>query len=149
MNKKTFAYMVDGRPYTTHDQYITGREIKNQASVPADYLLYLTHKHAVDELIEDGKQIDLAMPAIEKFITKAPSQRDQIIINNVYVDYDAETISYVKVLEMNPKGYDPSHEYSVVYFDGPYQNPSGEMNPGDILYVKNKMRFNVEGSHRS
>lgn len=149
MSRKTFAYMVDGRPYTSHEQYITGREIKRQAGVPSDYLLYLTRKHAADELIEDGKHVDLAMPAIEKFVTKVPSQRNQIIINDVYIDYDGETITYVKVLELNPKGYDPSHEYSVVYFDGPYQNPSGEMNPGDVLHVKDKMRFNVEGSHRS
>lgn len=149
MVRRTFSYMVDGRPYTSYEQYITGLEIKSHAGVPADYLLYLTRKHAADELIEDGQQVDLAMPAIEKFVTKAPSQRNQIIINNVYIDYEDETISYVKVLELNPKGYDPSHEYSVVYFDGPYQNPSGEMKPGDVVYVKDKMRFNVEGSHRS
>lgn len=149
INKRTFAFMVDGHPYTTREQYVTGHEIKAQAGVPDGYLLFLTHKKAEDELIEDGRQVDLAMPGIEKFITREPSHEQQIIINDSHIDYDGESITYDQVVRLNPKGYDPAHEYSVVYFDGPYQNPTGEMEPGNVVFVKDQMRFNVTGSHSS
>ena len=148
-NKRNYAFMVDGRPYTTREQYVTGREIKQQAGVLAGYLLFLTHKKETDELIEDFRQVDLAMPGIEKFITKEPSHRTHIIINNEQVEYNDESITYDQVVRLNPKGYQPDHEYSVVFFDGPYQNPTGEMKPGDIVFVKDQMKFNVTGSHCS
>lgn len=148
-SNRTFAFMVDGHPYTTREQFVTGREIKAQAGVPTGNLLFLTHKKAADELIEDGRQVDLAMPGIEKFITREPSHQQQIIINDSHIDYDGESITYDQVVRLNPKGYDPTHEYSVVYFDGPYQNPTGEMKPGDVVFVKDQMKFNVTGSHCS
>ena len=148
-SNRTFAFMVDGHPYTTREQFVTGREIKEQAGVPAGYLLFLTHKKEADELIEDFRQVDLAMPGIEKFITREPSHQTHIIINGVQVEYEEGSISYDQVVRLNPQGYQPDHEYSVVYFDGPHQNPSGEMNPGDVVFVKDQMKFNVTGSHCS
>ena len=148
-SNRTFAYKVNDTPYTTKHQYITGAEIKEQAGIPADHIVFLVRKGYDNELIEDGKSVNLALPGIEKFITCPPTQKQELIINLKHVVYEASSISYSDVVRLAGYTPDETHEYTVAYFDGPKENPSGEMLPGDVVDVQNNMSFNVTGSHRS
>ena len=66
-SNRTYAYKVNDTPYTTKHQYITGAEIKEQAGIPADHIVFLVRKGYDNELIEDDESVDLALPGIEKF----------------------------------------------------------------------------------
>lgn len=147
-SNRTYAYKVNDTPYTTKHQYITGAEIKEQAGIPADHIVFLVRKGYDNELIEDGESVNLAMPGIEKFITCAPAQKQLLIVNDKPVEYAQEKISYEGIVKL--AGETPgTSEYTVVYFEGPKENPSRKMYPGDIVYVQHKMVFNVTGSHLS
>lgn len=39
--------------------------------------------------------------------------------------------------------------YTMKYSNGPRQNPNGSMDKGDIVYINNKMIFNVTETNRS
>lgn len=147
-SNRTYAYKVNDTPYTTKLQYITGAEIKEQAGIPADHIVFLVRKGYDNELIEDDKSVNLAMPGIEKFITCAPAQKQMLIVNEKHIEYSPDKISYEGVVKLAGET-SSTHEYTVVYFEGPKENPSGKMFPGDIVYVQHKMVFNVTGSHLS
>lgn len=147
-SNRTFAYKVNDKPYTTKHQYLTGREIKEQSGVAADSILLLVRKGYDNELIEDDKPVNFAMPGIEKFITCSPMQKQMLIVNDAPVEYLQREISYDGIVKL--AGFTPgTHEYTVVYFEGPKENPSGKMYPGDTVFVQHKMVFNVAGSHLS
>lgn len=148
-SNRTYAYKVNETPYTTKHQYITGAEIKEEAGIPADHIVFLVRKGYDNERIDDQVTVNLATPGIERFITCVPTQKQELIVNRKHIEYEPDTITYDGIVRL--AGFTPNetHEYTVVYFDGPKENPSGEMLPGDVVVVQNKMSFNVTGSHRS
>jgi hypothetical protein len=53
-------FFVDGRQYETDKKHLTGAEIKNTASVPAGYQLFLEEEgDTPDKPISDGDTVDL------------------------------------------------------------------------------------------
>ena len=147
-SNRTYAYKVNDTPYTTKHQYITGAEIKEQAGIPADHNVFLVRKGYDNELIDDDGSVNLAMPGIEKFISCTPTEKQMLIVNGDPVEYAPEKIQYEGILKL--AGETPgTSEFTVVYFEGPKENPSGKMFPGDIVYVQHKMVFDVTGSHLS
>lgn len=63
---KVLHFKVEGKMYETAQQFITGAEIKKIAGIPLDVDLYLhINKPYSDELIDNDKLVDLAMPGIE------------------------------------------------------------------------------------
>jgi len=64
-------YKIEGKTFTTTEQYITGRELKAQGGIPQDAELYLAiQKPFDDELIENDNRVNLARPDIEQFFVK-------------------------------------------------------------------------------
>ena len=76
-SNRTYAYKVNDTPYTTKHQYITGAEIKEQAGIPADHIVFLVRKGYDNELIEDGVDGNVDFPQIvfEKGATERGFQR--------------------------------------------------------------------------
>jgi hypothetical protein len=72
--KKELSYIIDGKSFKTDRQYILGRQIREQGSIPADYQIFLAIKGPYeDELIEDGDRVNLARPGIESFYGCKPN----------------------------------------------------------------------------
>ena len=70
---KVLHFKIEGKMYESAQQFITGAEIKKIAGIPLDVDLYLhINKPYSDELIDNDKLIDLAMPGIEEFNTRKP-----------------------------------------------------------------------------
>ncbi|WP_412464914.1 multiubiquitin domain-containing protein [Flavobacterium mekongense] len=70
-SERPFKIVIEGKEYTTTDQYKTGAELKKLAGIPLDVDLYLSiRKPYKDELIENDKSVDLAREGIEKFFVK-------------------------------------------------------------------------------
>ena len=70
---KVLHFKIEGKMYESAQQFITGAEIKKIAGIPLDVDLYLhINKPYSDELIDNDKLVDLAMPGIEEFNTRKP-----------------------------------------------------------------------------
>lgn len=71
MKDNSLNYKIEGKTFTTKEQYITGRELKIQGGIPLDTELYLAiEKPFNDELIENDTRVNLARPDIEQFFVK-------------------------------------------------------------------------------
>ena len=147
---KTFDFSVDGTRCHTEHQFLTGTQIKSMAGVPADFELYLVVPGYQDELIDDDKIVNLARPGIERFESRKPGNQVIIFINTSPKPYDRPVITYNDVVILF--GGDPNNPqkgYSISYAGGPRENPRGVLAPGHQVFVKHKMRFNVDETDRS
>lgn len=71
MQNNTLQYKIEGKTFTTTEQYITGHELKIQGGIPLDAELYLAiQKPFKDELIDNDTRVNLARPDIEQFFVK-------------------------------------------------------------------------------
>ena len=57
---KQYHFFVDGKQYETDKKQLNGADIKNKASVPAGYQLFLEEEgDTPDKPISDGDTVDL------------------------------------------------------------------------------------------
>jgi hypothetical protein len=71
---KVFKFMVDGKPYDSPDQIVTGAQIKIIASIAPTFGLFLEgHGNTSDTNINDADQVDLSQPGREQFYTVPPA----------------------------------------------------------------------------
>lgn len=150
MKPKFLEFSVDGTRCRTEHQFLTGAQIKRMAGVPADFELYLVVPGYQDELIDDDKTVNLARPGIERFESRRPGHQVFIYINTTSKPYDRPVISYEEVVALfGGDASNPLKGYSISYADGPRQNRSGILAQGQQVFVKHKMRFNVDETDRS
>lgn len=145
--KKTLKYFVDGKPFFSKSQYITGEEIKIAAGLPLDIELFLNVPEGwQDQRIGNEDRVNLARPGQERFISKRKTVI--IFVNGTRYEYTGATISFEKVIEFAQ--VPPSSQgYLIKYNHGPHQNPKGILSRGTVVYVKDNMNFNVRSSHQS
>jgi len=63
--------IIEGKRYKWHDQYITGREIKNLGGISPQAKLFLAITNPwTNEPVSDNEHIDLGRPGIEQFFEK-------------------------------------------------------------------------------
>ena len=74
-----------------------------------------------------------------------------LIVNGRERDWDNLQISFKEVAILAFGTYDdnPNRIYTVTFDRGPHQNPEGSMVYGDVVFVKNKMIFNVTATDKS
>ena len=151
MAKKKFNFMVANKPYFTEHQFLTGEQIKVLAGIPAEYELYMTAPHMRDVLIENHTMVNLALPGVEKFEARKPNEGIIISVNGSQIPYSNPTISYEQLGVIVYGGNHISNQqgYTVVYKDGPDQNPSGVLSKGNEVFVKHNMKFDVTRTHLS
>ena len=151
MAKQKFNFMVANKPYFTEHQFLTGKQIKELAGISAEYELYMTAPHTRDELDDDNKIVNLALPGVEKFEARKPAEGIMIIVNGSLIPYNNPTISYEQLGIIVYGGNNPSNRqgYTVVYKDGPDQNPGGVLSKGNEVFVKHNMKFDVTRTHLS
>ena len=151
MARKKYNFLVANKPYFTEQQFLTGAQIKAMADIPAEYQLYMTAPHMRDELIEDDRVVNFALPGVEKFDARKPHEGIEIIVNGSLIPYNSPTISYEKLGEIvyGTNNIAGNRGYTVVYKDGPDQNPEGVLSKGNEVFVKHKMKFDVTRTHLS
>jgi Multiubiquitin len=152
--KDFLNFKINEQQYLWHEQYITGAELKKLGNIPIEDLLFLSIKKPwADELIENDTRVDLARPGLERFYSKKHDDHHHfiIIVNGRQKDWDQIKISYEQVVKLAFDSYveNSTTIYTVTYTDGPGQNPEGSMVKGDVVYVKNKMKFNVTATNQS
>lgn len=72
--KKVYKFTIDGKTHETHEQVITGAEIRKLGNIPGDYSIFLKVKGPGDDiLVEDVDKIDLSEPGKEDFYGCKPN----------------------------------------------------------------------------
>lgn len=73
-DKPPYPFFVDGRPYTSPDASINGAKIKEIASVPAGYQLFLEEEgRKPDKPISDGETVNLKEGKEKHFFAVPPA----------------------------------------------------------------------------
>ncbi len=150
--KDKLKLTINSEPFTWYEQYISGKQIRVLGKIAAtdDIFLQVPPPYH-NELISDDREVDLALPGKEHFISKAQPFEVILIVNGQPKKWTEKTISYDQVVVL-AKEDDPSNTikaYSIVYFDGPPQNPKGELAKGQVVFVTNEMIFNATPTDKS
>lgn len=81
-NKKTLPFFIDDKEFHSHEQYITGAEIRKLGDIPHDWTILLAVERPwEDEVIENDTRVDLARPGKEHFIAHSPHHKVGITID--------------------------------------------------------------------
>lgn len=149
-SKQKLKYSINGQHFESVRQYVKGEFLRKQGNIPEDEDLYLkVEKPWEDELITPEEWVDLARPGIEHF--KSKSVEFLLIVDGREKKWHKRKISFQEVVVLAKGAYQDSTTmyYTVTYDRGPKQNPEGSMVKGDVVFVKNKMIFNVTATDKS
>lgn len=150
---KKLKLSVDNHPFETEEQFLTGLQIKEYAGVPTENELFLVVPGYEDELIDNNKQVNLARPGIERFVSRKPGSGITLIVNAAPVSHTkpATYVSYEQIVAYAfPKAISNGEVgYTVTYCDGPSSNPEGILVKGQKVFTKHHMRFDVTATHKS
>ncbi len=70
VSDRLYRLTIDGETYDWPCQIISGEQLRKLGRVPADKAIYLERRGEPDQLIGSHDLVDLAMPGIEKFVTR-------------------------------------------------------------------------------
>lgn len=149
--KKKLHFTINNAPYTWYKQYIRGIQIRELGKVPSEDEIYLDLPGGwKDDFIADDEVVDLARPGVEHFISKQKPVHFQFFVNGREKTWQKGKISYDEIVLLAfPNANYESSAYTVMYSNGPKQNPKASMVKGDIVFVTDKMNFNVTETNRS
>jgi len=149
--KKKLHFTINKIPYTWYKQYIRGIQIRELGKIPTEDEIYLDLPGDwKDDFIADDEVVDLARPGVEHFISKQKPVNCQIFVNGREKTWQKAKISYDEIVLLAfPNANYESSAYTVTYSNGPKQNPKGSMVKGDIVFVTDKINFNVTETNRS
>lgn len=149
-NKKVIKVIINKKEYEWTEQYITGAQVRQLANIAAEEELFLkTREPKNDEMIGPDTSVDLAKPGIEHFYSV--SKVIILIVNGREKTWSEKTISFEQLINLafGSIANNPNTVFTVTYKNGPEENRQGTMVKGDVVYVKNKMIFNVTATDKS
>lgn len=151
--KKKLHFSINGESFIWYKQFIRGIQIRELGKISPEEDLFLDIKGPwEDDQIFDDEIVDLARPGKEKFISKPKPFEVVISVNGRDKIWKERTISYDQVVAIAREGKPDNgaqQAYLVTYFDGPSQNPKGELAKGVSVFVTNKMMFNAAPTDKS
>lgn len=151
--KKKLHFTINKESYTWYKQFIRGIQIRELGNIAAEDSIYLDIKGDwEDDLIENDEIIDLGRDGKENFISVSKPFEVIISVNGRDKTWKEKMISYDQVVALAREGKpDNGAEtaYLVTYFDGPVENPKGELAKGVSVFVINKMMFNAAPTDKS
>lgn len=151
--KKKLHFSINKKPFTWYKQFIRGIQIRELGNIAEQDLIYLDIKGDwEDDLIENDEVVDLAREGKENFISVSKPFEVVISVNGRDKTWKEKTISHDQVVAIAREGKPDNgaeKAYLVTYFDGPPQNPKGELAKGVSVFVTNKMMFNAAPTDKS
>lgn len=121
--KHEVVFLIEGKEFSSCEQFILGKELKNLANIPLDAELYLSiNEPFKDELIENETKVDLARPGIESFYVKKDLE--------YYIDGSLFKSSkqFIKGAEIRKKG-NIANDYDIfLSIKGPWEDEKIEDN---------------------
>lgn len=122
--------------------------LRELANIDEDEVLLLDGDR--DKVIKPGEDINLGRAGVEHIVTERPTEitiklngRDRVVPHG--------TISFERLVEIAALIIQPGQNvyYTATYRKGPYQNPEGSMQPGEFVFIKKGMVFNVRATDKS
>lgn len=149
--QRKLYYFINEVEYTSYKQWISGAELREKGNIPVNMDICLKVDEGwQDDFIEDNELVDLARPGKERFVTVIKPASYTIRVNGDEKEWKKNVISFEEVLSLAfPSINHDRTAYTMKYSNGPRQNPNGSMDKGDIVYIKDKMIFNVTPTNRS
>jgi hypothetical protein len=151
--KRKLHFTINKVPFVWYKQFIRGMQLRELGNIAVEDLLYLDIKGDwEDDSIEDDEIVDLAREGREHFISVSKPFEVTISVNGRDKIWKEKSISYDQVVAIAREGKPDNgaeQAYLVTYFDGPPQNPKGELAKGVSVFVTNKMMFNAAPTDKS
>ncbi|MFP5040447.1 multiubiquitin domain-containing protein [Parasediminibacterium sp. JCM 36343] len=143
-------FTINGEPFKSHKQYITGAEIKKIGNIPEEDEVFLKVEEGWEnQLIKDEDSIDLAVEGKEHFFSKEKHKEVIIIVDGSPKKWDKKKINFKEVIILAYGTFKDNWTYTVGYEDGPKENPEGSMIKDSEVFVKNKMIFHATATDKS
>jgi hypothetical protein len=149
---KKFVLKINNKTFHWHEQYITGAQVKELGEIPMKDLLFLNIKgNNEDQLIENEMIVDLGLPGLERFYSKEDNKIYKILVNADPKEWEKDSISFEDLVLLAFPKYagNPNYAYTITYAFGPKENPEGSMSRGDVVFIKNQMKFYVTATNKS
>jgi hypothetical protein len=148
---ESYRFTVDGRRFEWGAPKITGRMLKRFAEVKPDaFDVWLDVRgHGEDRIINDNDYVRLDEPGVERFYI---SQIElTIIVNGRPRVVNKRSLSFFEIVRLAFPDAKPAPEtiFTVVYKNGPDENPQGSLVEGQSVNLKDRMIINVTKTDKS
>jgi hypothetical protein len=148
---ESYRLTVDGRRFEWGAPEVTGHRLKQFAGVnPADFEVWLEVRGGEgDVLIANHDSVRLDAPGVERFYTAMPNIT--VIINGRPRVVNKRSLSFIEIVKLAfPDAQAaPNTIYTIVYKNGPDENPQGSLVEGQTVIVKERMIINVTKTDKS
>lgn len=148
---ESYRFTVNGRRFEWGAPEITGRMLKQFAKVdPCLFDVWLDVRgQSEDQVIADNEPVRLDEPGVERFYTAEISLT--IIVNGRPRTVNKRTLSFSKIIQLAfpDSQAAPNTIYTVVYKNGPDENPQGSLVEGQTVTLKERMIINVTKTDKS
>ena len=144
-----YRFEFNGRSFEWGAARISGRTLKKLAEVEVTTHDVFQLEHQGERFIDDKELVDLSKPGLERFVARAIDIT--ILVNTRPRQVHQRRLSYWEVVRLAfPKaGPDPKVLYTVTYSHGPHQNPAGNLQDKQSVFIKEGMVFDVTPTDQS
>lgn len=146
-----YKIKIDGEKHILEAPVVTGRMLKELADVdPISFDVWLEVRGQGDDLlVANNEEVRLDEPGVEKFYTAECSIT--VIINGRPREANKRVLSFAEIVNLAfPDANDaPNTIYTMVYKNGPDENPQGSLVEGQTITIKNRMIINVTKTDKS
>ncbi|WP_271768754.1 multiubiquitin domain-containing protein [Aquimarina algiphila] len=150
---KKISIKVDNKHFEVEKCFMTPREIMSIAGINPDRnSLIEIRAGGVEVTYKDDVEHKISITKKSCFIScKIPVEIECIIVNARTKPWTKDTISFedIVLLEYGSISTNPNVIYTINYVKGVPSKPEGSMVKGDVIYVNNKMIFNVTQTNKS
>ena len=143
---------VDDKEYEVNDVFMTPVEIMEVAGVNPDrFYLKEIRKGGVEVSYKDDVEHKVTITKTSYFVSCEFEEIEYVIVNAREKAWNNDQISFddVVLLAYGEVSTKPIVIYTINYKRGVPSKPEGSMVKGEVIYVKNKMIFNVTQTNRS
>ena len=148
---ESYRFTVDGRRFEWGAPEITGRMLKQFAGVDSNFFdVWLDVRgQGQDQIIDDNEHVRLDEPGVERFYTAQIELT--IIVNGRPRVVNKRALSFPEIVKLAFPDAKPAPEtiFTVVYKNGPDQNPQGSLVEGQSVMLKDRMIINVTKTDKS
>lgn len=143
---------VDNRQYEVEECFMTPLEIMDLAGINPDrFYLKEIRKGNVEVSYKDDVEHKIAITKASCFVSCEREEIICVIVNAREKAWSNEKISFDDVVKLayGDVSTNPNVIYTINYKRGVPSKPEGSMVKDEVIYVKNKMIFNVTQTNKS
>jgi len=143
---------VDNKQYEVEECFMTPLEIMDLAGINSDrFYLKEIRKGNVEVSYKDDVEHKIAITKVSCFVSCEREEIKCVIVNAREKAWSNEKISFDDVVKLayGEVSTNPNVIYTINYKRGVSSKPEGSMVQGEVIYVKNKMIFNVTQTNKS